>query len=374
MKKTTTSTATNAVTKQNESKKATDDEEDDRGKTTFDEILSVLQAHKSRRLSVAAECRTLVSNASFTGGVLCTMMESSSSSSAKKDGSEEGNRREEDGSSSYPVGSFAAFAVEESDVEGANEGVDSTRPAAETETAAGLPIFALSQLSSHTRDLSKNKRASLFCAESGGMRPDAARATLVGSVEKIEDEKEKAKAREIYLKQHPDAFWVDFGDFSWFKMTELKEVKYVGGFGRAATVSATEYQNAKVDPVRKFSGPVCKHMNEDHAESTLDIVKMEVFGEENMHLLRSRDGSSSSSSSTSGSSGDNENNNESMKAEMCEIDSIGMTVSLRFGSQNLGKVRIEWPEPANDRKAIKDQIVNLTKKAAAAAAAAATKE
>ena len=375
MRKTTTSTATNAgVTKNNEGKKATDDdEEDDRGNTTFDEILSVLQAHKSRRLSVAAECRTLVSNASFTGGVLCTM--TASSSSAKKDGrGERGRELEEDGSSSYPVGSFAAFAVEESDVEGANEGVDSTRPAtAETETAAGLPIFALSQLSSHTRDLSKNKRASLFCAESGGMRPDAARATLVGSVEKIEDEKEKAKAREIYLKQHPDAFWVDFGDFSWFKMTELKEVKYVGGFGRAATVSATEYQSAKVDPVRKFSGPVCKHMNEDHAESTLDIVKMEVFGEENMHLLRSSDGSSSSSSSTSGGSGDDENNNESMKAEMCEIDSIGMTVSLRFGSQNLGKVRIEWPEPANDRKAIKDQIVNLTKKAAAAAAAA-TKE
>ena len=36
------------------------------------------------------------------------------------------------------------------------------------------------------------------------------------------------------------------------------------------------------------------------------------------------------------------------------------------------KVRIEWQEPAYDRKAIKDQIVNLTKKAAAAAAAAAT--
>ena len=82
---------------------------------------------------------------------------------------------------------------------------------------------------------------------------------------------------------------------------------------------------------------------------------MVVFGDENMNLIRS--------------SSDDEKN---MKAEMCEIDSIGMTVSLRMGGQNLGKVRIEWPEPAYDRKAIKDQIVNLTKKAAAAAAAAAT--
>ena len=64
----------------------------------------------------------------------------------------------------------------------------SERVSTRSSAAAGLPIFALSQLSSHTRDLLKNKRASLFCAESGGMRPDAARATLVGSVEKIEDE------------------------------------------------------------------------------------------------------------------------------------------------------------------------------------------
>ena len=343
----------------NESKGKEEEEEEEEGRT-FDKILSVLQAHKSRRLSVAAECRTLVSNASFTGfgGVLCTIASSSSSSSSttKPKTTKDGEKERED-DSSYPVGSFAAFAIEEEDVEEGSERV-STRSSA----AAGLPIFALSQLSSHTRDLLKNKRASLFCAESGGMRPDAARATLVGSVEKIEDEKERAKAREIYLKHHPDAFWVDFGDFSWFKMTELKEVKYVGGFGRAATVGASDYQSAKVDPVRKFSAPVCKHMNEDHAESTLDIVKMVVFGDENMNLIRS-------SSSNSSSSSDDEKN---MKAEMCEIDSIGMTVSLRMGGQNLGKVRIEWPEPAYDRKAIKDQIVNLTKKAAAAAAAAAT--
>ena len=347
--KTSFASRTNATMKKESKGK---EEEEEEGKT-FDKILSVLQAHKSRRLSVAAECRTLVSNASFTGfgGVLCTIASSSSSSSSTtnpkttKDGEKE---REDD--PSYPVGSFAAFAIEEEDVEEGSERV-STRSSA----AAGLPIFALSQLSSHTRDLLKNKRASLFCAESGGMRPDAARATLVGSVEKIEDEKERAKAREIYLKHHPDAFWVDFGDFSWFKMTELKEVKYVGGFGRAATVGASDYQSAKVDPVRKFSAPVCKHMNEDHAESTLDIVKMVVFGDENMNLIRS--------------SSDDEKN---MKAEMCEIDSIGMTVSLRMGGQNLGKVRIEWQEPAYDRKAIKDQIVNLTKKAAAAAAAAAT--
>ena len=367
--KTTTTTRTTTTARfppSSASTNATTEREDEENNKTFEKILSVLQAHSARRLSVAAECRTLVSNASCTGGGVLSTMASSTETKTKDE--------EDDESSSYPVGSFAAFAIEEEDADG-DESVT-------TPSTAGLPIFALSQLSSHTRDLLKNKRASLFCAESGGMRPDAARATLVGSVEKIENEEDKEKARERYLKQHPDAFWVDFGDFSWFKMTELKEVKYVGGFGRAANISASEYQSVKVDPVRKFSGPVCKHMNEDHAESTLDIVKMEVFGEENMGLIRSSNSSSgddddggggggggSSSRSRSGGGGGNKNKStqdESWKAEMCEIDSIGMTVSLQLGSQNLGKVRIEWPEPALDRKAIKDQIVALTKKAAAA--------
>ena len=367
MKTTTTTTTTRTTTTarfppSSASTNATTEREDEENNKTFEKILSVLQAHSARRLSVAAECRTLVSNASCTGGGVLSTMASSTETKTKDE--------EDDESSSYPVGSFAAFAIEEEDADG-DESVT-------TPSTAGLPIFALSQLSSHTRDLLKNKRASLFCAESGGMRPDAARATLVGSVEKIENEEDKEKARERYLKQHPDAFWVDFGDFSWFKMTELKEVKYVGGFGRAANISASEYQSVKVDPVRKFSGPVCKHMNEDHAESTLDIVKMEVFGEENMGLIRSSNSSSGDdddggggggSSSRSRSGGGNKNKStqdESWKAEMCEIDSIGMTVSLQLGSQNLGKVRIEWPEPALDRKAIKDQIVALTKKAAAA--------
>ena len=105
---------------------------------TFEKILSVLQAHSARRLSVAAECRTLVSNASCTGGGVLSTMASSTTETKTKD-------EEDDESSSYPVGSFAAFAIEEEDADG-DESVT-------TPSTAGLPIFALSQLSSHTRDL-----------------------------------------------------------------------------------------------------------------------------------------------------------------------------------------------------------------------------
>jgi hypothetical protein len=38
-------------------------------------------------------------------------------------------------------------------------------------------------------------------------------------------------------------------------------------------VSAEDYLAAKPDPVAKFSGPVCKHMNEDHADAIAAIVQ-----------------------------------------------------------------------------------------------------
>lgn len=52
-------------------------------------------------------------------------------------------------------------------------------------------------------------------------------------------EADRAAAREAYLAKYPNAFYVDFGDFRWFRVEELKGGRYVGGFGRVASVSWT---------------------------------------------------------------------------------------------------------------------------------------
>lgn len=59
------------------------------------------------------------------------------------------------------------------------------------------------------------------------------RVTLVGDVARVKDEEELVTLRKTYREKHPDAFWVDFGDFSWWRMRELKAVRFVGGFARA---------------------------------------------------------------------------------------------------------------------------------------------
>jgi hypothetical protein len=50
-------------------------------------------------------------------------------------------------------------------------------------------------------------------------------------------EADKAAAREVFLAKYPNAFYVDFGDFRWFRVEELTGGRYVGGFGRVASVS-----------------------------------------------------------------------------------------------------------------------------------------
>lgn len=42
--------------------------------------------------------------------------------------------------------------------------------------------------------------------------------------------------REMYKKKHPNAYWVDFGDFSLMRMDTIKALRFVGGFAMAGDV------------------------------------------------------------------------------------------------------------------------------------------
>lgn len=42
--------------------------------------------------------------------------------------------------------------------------------------------------------------------------------------------------REMYKKKHPNAFWVDFGDFRLMRMDTIKAIRFVGGFAMAGDI------------------------------------------------------------------------------------------------------------------------------------------
>ena len=66
--------------------------------------------------------------------------------------------------------------------------------------------------------------------------------------------------------------WVEFADFTWWRM-EIKTIRFVGGFARAGAIDADDYHAAEPDPISAFAAPVMAHMNGDHSDASLAMVK-----------------------------------------------------------------------------------------------------
>jgi len=91
------------------------------------------------------------------------------------------------------------------------------------------PVFLISGLAVHTKNLLADSRASLCIVEpTTGPASVAGRLTLVGDAVRVPDSEQVAIA---YLERHPDAQqWLGFGDFAFWRL-ETRAVYYVAGFG-----------------------------------------------------------------------------------------------------------------------------------------------
>lgn len=107
----------------------------------------------------------------------------------------------------------------------------------------GRPLFLMSALAVHTKNLNANANASLLVAEpaEGEAALSAGRVNLMGQVSPVGDA-EVEQARNLYLAKHPESEqWVDFGDFGFYRL-ELTDIYYVGGFGRMGWISKGDYE------------------------------------------------------------------------------------------------------------------------------------
>ncbi len=153
-------------------------------------------------------------------------------------------------SEGYPYGSYVTYAMHEGD-----------------------PIFLLSQLAEHTKNLNQNSKTSLLIAETGEGNPLAlGRVTLVGECREITGEDRDA-AKHAFLEAHESAsVYADWEDFAFFRLS-VDSVRYIGGFGRMSWVSGSRWGDAEADPVDEFSEDIITHMNEDHADALVLYCK-----------------------------------------------------------------------------------------------------
>lgn len=174
----------------------------------------------------AERARTLVAQVST--GTLCTLA------------------FESDG---YPYGSFVTVAFD-----------------------AGNPVFLISRLAEHTKNLEQDPRASLLVAETGSVDPLAnGRVTMLGPCTRIEENDRSAS--EAFFAVHPNSrYYAGYRDFGFWKL-QVASVRYIGGYGRMSWIGQGEWQAAESDPLAQSASGIIAHMNADHADAMVLYCK-----------------------------------------------------------------------------------------------------
>ena len=138
----------------------------------------------------------------------------------------------------------------------------------------------------------RDPRCSLTVLSPGFAGMEDGRVSLLASRKRLPDGgEEQNAARASYRAKHPDAFWSDFGDFSWWRLdsvggeegegkANLPAARVVMGFGRAGSPDLGAARRRQPRPVSRFSGPVAGHMNADHGDAVLAVARSATgFGE-----------------------------------------------------------------------------------------------
>ena len=149
----------------------------------------------------------------------------------------------------YPYGSFVTVAFDDGD-----------------------PVFLISALAEHTKNLERDPRASLLVAEGGSADPLAnGRVTMLGPCTRVKGD--GGSARAAFFGAHPNStYYADFRDFAFWKL-HVDHVRYIGGYGRMSWISEAEWQSAEPDPLGPSAAAMIAHMNADHADAMVLYCK-----------------------------------------------------------------------------------------------------
>ncbi|KAL6762343.1 hypothetical protein V8C86DRAFT_2520386 [Haematococcus lacustris] len=115
---------------------------------------------------------------------------------------------------------------------------------------AGRPIFCLSPLAIHARNLLEEPRASLVVQMPGWTGLANARVTIFGDIHQLSAE-QQAVARDVFAAKHATERkerWVS-GNFVYFAMSQIVDIYFVGGFGTVQWISPSAYLSSRPDDI-----------------------------------------------------------------------------------------------------------------------------
>lgn len=143
--------------------------------------------------------------------------------------------------------------------------------------ADGTPLFLISTLARHTRNIVADSRASiLFDGTDGFGDPlEGGRISIFGRAETIKENKARAR----FIARHPSAeTYADFADFEFYRL-RLEGAHFVGGFGRIHDLQPGELltELTGADELLAAEGEIIEHMNADHGDA-IELYATQLLG------------------------------------------------------------------------------------------------
>ncbi|KAL5823595.1 hypothetical protein ACOSQ3_021578 [Xanthoceras sorbifolium] len=117
----------------------------------------------------------------------------------------------------------------------------------------GHPIFSFSPLAIHTRNLLADPRCTLVVQIPGWSGLSNARVTIFGDVFPL-PEHQQEWAHKQYIAKHQQGPSQQWGNFYYFRMQNISDIYFIGGFGTVAWVNVEEYEALQPDKIAVDGG------------------------------------------------------------------------------------------------------------------------
>ncbi|XP_042399944.1 uncharacterized protein LOC121989771 [Zingiber officinale] len=117
----------------------------------------------------------------------------------------------------------------------------------------GHPIFSLSPLAIHTRNLLADPRSSLVVQIPGWSCLSNARVTIFGDIVPLPANQQES-ARKHYMTKHQQWASHQWGNFYYYRMQNISDIYFIGGFGTVAWIDVNEYEATQPDKIAVIGG------------------------------------------------------------------------------------------------------------------------
>ncbi|XP_038985763.1 uncharacterized protein LOC103714113 isoform X2 [Phoenix dactylifera] len=154
----------------------------------------------------------------------------------------------------YPFGSLVDFATD----------------------SMGHPIFSLSPLAIHTRNLLADPRCTLVVQIPGWSGLSNARVTIFGDVIPLPADQQEW-ARKQYIAKHQQWASQQWGNFYYYRMQNISDIYFIGGFGTVQWVDVKEYEAIQPDKIAVDGGEQnLKELNAMFSKPLKELLSTEV--------------------------------------------------------------------------------------------------